>query len=544
MAIQTVARPAKYTKDEAARMIARLYRRLVMFQRMVIYRQLPGYLLCRDYVISPTTGALEIMSMHMIYNAIDRKCLHLRFTIFDYVTRKFTYTGTYELLENHRGYNVQVLYQLARPSLRPLPFERPPFRLHIGTLQSVINANLPEELPIAQLHLEEPSSSSSSSSSSSYSSESEGPVTPPPIIKVRPRSPGPEKVTIEIQTDWIEPEPADEVSVIEVEETIELPCPPPRKRLSLRWAVLLIQRRWRSYIDRKLWRLRRRTIDRRLLYTLKRRVLSACCGERHYTVQLWKHFGQLHEDQDRDFYYRLVATEDKSSAYYHYRRRVEENAMLEEPAEVVEFLKGCHAREQETYYHDVRLPEDPVLLRYYMRLAVVLDLDPESCRIARLELLRLKIRINKELTPVAVPEPAPYKEPSQLGCVLRHKFYLKGPGAGLPPGHLCKVYRRIRWLDKEKTRKYKDWKVKVLQEEEPRSMDYLVVHKLPCKLSQIEQFLEKTLLVTLEHRCTPHPIRYMQWQVGQSRAAYSQMYYDQKTSIRFNLYHTGAWYFS
>ena len=49
---------------------------------------------------------------------------------------------------------------------------------------------------------------------------------------------------------------------------------------------------------------------------------------------------------------------------------------------------------------------------------------------------------------------------------------------------LCKVYRRVRWEDPEKKNsKYKDWKVKVLINNRQSIYDYVVVHKLPCKLN-------------------------------------------------------------
>lgn len=123
------------------------------------------------------------------------------------------------------------------------------------------------------------------------------------------------------------------------------------------------------------------------------------------------------------------------------------------------------------------------MLSYFMRLAVKLRMDclgdNKNCGIKSLELMRLKIKLAKEISIVDVPKPEIIKPSSPIGCNLKHKFYIEKLGKG----HLCKVYRRIRWADAAQTRKYKDWKIKVLQEEEPCSMDYLVVHKLPCKLS-------------------------------------------------------------
>jgi hypothetical protein len=46
----------------------------------------------------------------------------------------------------------------------------------------------------------------------------------------------------------------------------------------------------------------------------------------------------------------------------------------------------------------------------------------------------------------------------------------------------CKIYRRVRWLDDTETSKVKDWKIKLIQMEEPKDMDYIVVRKLPCPL--------------------------------------------------------------
>ena len=89
----------RYTPDQAARMICRVYRRLIMYQRMFVYRRLNGVLFSRKFIINPMTGAFEIMSMHMITTFVDRTCRHLRFTIFDYVTKKIIYSGIYESLD-------------------------------------------------------------------------------------------------------------------------------------------------------------------------------------------------------------------------------------------------------------------------------------------------------------------------------------------------------------------------------------------------------------------------------------------------------------
>ena len=42
-------RSLKYTPEQAAIMVQRIYRRLILFQRMVIFRQLSGVLFSRKY---------------------------------------------------------------------------------------------------------------------------------------------------------------------------------------------------------------------------------------------------------------------------------------------------------------------------------------------------------------------------------------------------------------------------------------------------------------------------------------------------------------
>ena len=73
IAVQTVG---GMDPDTAARIITRGFRRLLQYQRMVNFRLLQGYLFCRDYKVNEVSGALEIMSMHMIFNHIDNKCMH------------------------------------------------------------------------------------------------------------------------------------------------------------------------------------------------------------------------------------------------------------------------------------------------------------------------------------------------------------------------------------------------------------------------------------------------------------------------------------
>ena len=80
----------RFSQEQAINMIKRMYWKLIMFRRMIKYRNLQGVLLCRKYCINPNSGAFEILNVHLIYNEVDYKTMHLRFTIFDYASRQFT----------------------------------------------------------------------------------------------------------------------------------------------------------------------------------------------------------------------------------------------------------------------------------------------------------------------------------------------------------------------------------------------------------------------------------------------------------------------
>ena len=107
--------------------------------------------------------------------------------------------------------------------------------------------------------------------------------------------------------------------------------------------------------------------------------------------------------------------------------------------------------------------------------------------------------------------------------------------------HWCKVYRRIRWWDRTtKLRKYKDWKVKVIRihQDERFSMDYLVVHKLPCTLDEIEAKLQQELVVHHSQHLEPRPICGLTWNLvrfnGKKTVVHSQMRFDAPKFYRFN----------
>jgi hypothetical protein len=105
------------------------------------------------------------------------------------------------------------------------------------------------------------------------------------------------------------------------------------------------------------------------------------------------------------------------------------------------------------------------------------------------DLLRMKSRIaHTDMIKNGIP--MGHIQGIEEGCVLKKEFRMINY-----PGHLCKVYRRIRWEDDTKERRVYDYKIKVRQLIEPFSEDYIVLKRLPCMISQIQEFVHHKLKV-------------------------------------------------
>ena len=78
----------RYTKDEAACMITRRCRRAVRSKREAAYRyrDIDGLLLSKKWKHNKLSGGSEILAMYAVPGP-DRRCLCLRFTIFDYASK-------------------------------------------------------------------------------------------------------------------------------------------------------------------------------------------------------------------------------------------------------------------------------------------------------------------------------------------------------------------------------------------------------------------------------------------------------------------------
>jgi hypothetical protein len=88
----------------------------------------------------------------------------------------------------------------------------------------------------------------------------------------------------------------------------------------------------------------------------------------------------------------------------------------------------------------------------------------------------------------------------------------------------------------------KDWKIKVVQLDGARSEDYIVVRRLPCTLSDLEDIVQKTLEVQHNRRIVPNTILHLFWKIFDI-VIYSQKFYD-FTQPRFGYQHVNTYYFS
>ena len=114
----------------------------------------------------------------------------------------------------------------------------------------------------------------------------------------------------------------------------------------------------------------------------------------------------------------------------------------------------------------MRLPEkDKVLLGLYMNAATVLKCKHKDgkCKIKDLNLLRMKVKLEK-LNVGDCPNIGNCKEhPNHSGCIRKLEFKLNNKDEKDKNEHLCRVYKRVRYLDDTQKVKVHDWKIKVLQ---------------------------------------------------------------------------------
>lgn len=88
------------SESEAAATISRFYKKRLQGQREHAYNtEEQGVLYTRKRKYNNLLGAMEIMSMYMVPTQ-ENRCRCLRFTIFNYATKQFSYFGVYDKLEH------------------------------------------------------------------------------------------------------------------------------------------------------------------------------------------------------------------------------------------------------------------------------------------------------------------------------------------------------------------------------------------------------------------------------------------------------------
>jgi hypothetical protein len=76
------------------------------------YRNLEGECLCKAYKINKKTGSFKILNVRLEFDKSNYKATLIRFTIFDYITKTFTFNATYDKIENLKNYNAFRLAKL------------------------------------------------------------------------------------------------------------------------------------------------------------------------------------------------------------------------------------------------------------------------------------------------------------------------------------------------------------------------------------------------------------------------------------------------
>lgn len=145
-----------------------------------------------------------------------------------------------------------------------------------------------------------------------------------------------------------------------------------------------------------------------------------------------------------------------------------------------------------------------------MNEAVLLELDEDFDQITTLKFLRMKINLQEAKQPARI----------QLGKCLRLKFELRNYLT-----HWCYVYYRKREDPENKKVIVTDWVIEVRQHEEPHSWDCIIIRRIPCPLSQLEEYIQSTLYVEFNKRVIPATILHIYWEV-KDLTLFSQKYYD------------------
>jgi len=161
---------------------------------------------------------------------------------------------------------------------------------------------------------------------------------------------------------------------------------------SIEELVIRIQCRVRAFLERKRWLALReiaQKADTSRLYSYLRLHRTAKWGTKAHRVSLYKVVKEQPDERASDAGYVLEAREQSRL-----RSKVVNNVIkaINDRRAAAGGGRGFAHQTKRTSYPNVRLPEDPAILGYYLEAATTLTVSEEEGTVDVLKLMRLKVR--------------------------------------------------------------------------------------------------------------------------------------------------------
>lgn len=112
----------------------------------------------------------------------------------------------------------------------------------------------------------------------------------------------------------------------------------------------------------------------------------------------------------------------------------------------------------------------------------------------------------------------------------------------------CKIKKRVRPSQGRASKMIHDWQIQLIQHNEPKSSDYLVLRRLPVPLGQMKSYLDLNLDWKLNKQVIPFSILYLELKVqlktSEVVVVRSQRFHDMADLSRFNLRFNNSFFFN
>jgi hypothetical protein len=126
----------------------------------------------------------------------------------------------------------------------------------------------------------------------------------------------------------------------------------------------------------------KREAGKRLLFTHMRKVVTKRFGTKVFAVSLHKRTQRITQDGSVVVGKGYVKQADEVGDYYTLDAREQHQDSKEK-----------NKNEAQTFYFDLRLPEEAAVLKYYLLSGTVLTVDEDTGQINQLKLIRLKVKV-------------------------------------------------------------------------------------------------------------------------------------------------------